>query len=464
VERIPLHFVDDNPYQTRQEYGALDDLTASLLAHRPNRPETSGLLQIPLARRMEDGRVELALGHRRKRAFITLLQSGQLEYATLPVEIADLTDEAMADIAWDENQKRLDLSDVERALAIERALRAFGWTRAEIGARWGLSQGAVSNLLRLLRLPDKVRALIRDRAITGRHGRALLPLLPLEGRVEVYLDLLAEAPGVYRPVEAVEARVADWIESHTYNLSDVAWDETWDPRTPETRACAGCQFRIKTRGQWRCSSPGECVLEKERIYRLTVAGPRRAAEIYQQYQVWDAVAVDPENAWINCLGCHRNVREVQSREPWLAAREMYNVRICPLCAEIAGLQPHAPEPPRNPDTPPVTSSLRGSSTTYAVPPFQPGRGDRWTEYTPDEPELTPAVAISPLERAAIIRLRLAAGDDPAREARLAVQFEGEWRAAGYEKTGTAGDVFALLEMALAHIAGQRHRETTTEVE
>jgi ParB family chromosome partitioning protein len=459
VQRVALALIDDNPYQARSEYGSLDDLTDSLLAQRENRPETSGLLQLPLARQV-NGRIELALGHRRRRAFITLLQSGAAEYATLPVEIADLSDEAMADIAWDENQKRLDLSDIERALAIERALRAFDWTQAGIGARWGLSQGAVSNLLRLLRLPDKIKALIRDRAITGRHGRALLPLLPLEGRVEVYLDMLQEAPGVYRPVEALEVLVENWIERNTYNLADVAWDESWDPQTPETRACADCQFRIKTSGQWRCSSPGECILEKERIYNWTVGGPRRAAAVYAQYQRWDAVRVDQDNAWIVCSGCRRGVREVQTREPWLAARQMYNVRICPVCAGIANLHPRAQEV-NDPATPaPAAPGLHSAPTTYTVPPFQParepGRADRWTEYTPEPEPPAPAVAVSPIERAAIIRLRLAPGDALDREARLAVQFEGEWSAAQrHEETGTAGDVFALLGRALVYIEGQR---------
>lgn len=461
MERIPLHLVDDNPFQARQEYGALDDLTISLLAQRDNRPETSGLLQIPLARQI-DGRFELVIGHRRKRAFLALAHAGQDEYGTLPVEIVAFGDEAMADAAWEENARRLDLSDIERAFAIERALEHFGWTQAELGNRWGLTQGAVSNLLRLLRLPSKVQALIRDRVITGRHGRALLPLLPLEGRVEVYLGLLEEAPGLYRPVETVEALVENWIEQHTYNLADVAWDEEWDPGVEGTRACAGCQFHIKARGQWRCASSGSCCVQKESVYNLTVVGPRRAAAIYREYDTWDAVQVDRDNTWINCLGCHRNVREVQTGEPWLSARLMYNVRLCPLCAEAAGLQPSAPQV--SPDFAPESSATRPAST-FAAPPFQGPRGDRWTEFTPDEPEPEPpAVAVSPIERAAVIRLRLAPGDDPGRSASVAVQYEGEWNASRrYEDSGTAGDVFALLEKALAYIEAQRRKGTLVEV-
>jgi ParB/RepB/Spo0J family partition protein len=444
--RVDLNKVEDNPFQGRIEYGSLDDLTGSVLDLRAQLPETSGLLQVPLARRVEGGGVELAVGHRRKRAFLALMHAGEEEYATLPVEIAELDDQAMADIAWAENEKRLDLSDVERALAIERARAAFGWTQTQIGERWGLTQGAVSNLLRLLKLPDKIRALIRDRAITGRHGRALLPLLNVEERVEVFLDLLEDGqPGEYRSVEQVELAVAFYVEQNSYSLDDVAWDALWEPDVENTRACAGCPARIQVNHEKRCTGYA-CFEEKERVYNITIAGPRRAAEVYRQYGAnkWSLVEIPADNNWALCLGCRRRAQEMETREPWLESRQIYAAKICPSCAAFADLTASEPEPEPEPAEKPAP--------TYVVP------GTRWTPPPVQEVELEdpedegPAVVVGPVQRPVIIRLWLGPGDDPGRAARVTVQKEGEWRVGSYyQSDGTVAEAHALLDAALAYV-------------
>jgi len=193
--RVPLDRIRDNPFQTRADYGDVAGLAESLLKLRASRPETSGLLQTPPARViLDDGArilgppayslaclrddptavVELAAGHRRLRAFAQLAAAGHAEYATFPVDLCPLDDEEMADVAWEENAKRKDLSAIEEAEAMQRAMACFGWTQAELGRRWGLSQSAVANKIRLLGLPDDAQAAIRAGQLSERHGRALL--------------------------------------------------------------------------------------------------------------------------------------------------------------------------------------------------------------------------------------------------------------------------------------------------
>lgn len=350
--RIDNNRIDDNPYQTRTVYGDLSDLTESLKELSAIMAHSGGLIHIPPARlvrngavlnwsdygglnatlaKFSDAHVELAAGHRRLRAFRKLAATpGGEAWRTFPVELGVFDDAAMADIAWTENEKRRDLSDVERALAIELAQRDFDWTQAEVGQRWNLSQSTVSNLLRLLRLPDKVRALIRDREITGRHGRALLPLVDLDARWEVYLDILQNGgPGQYRPVEAVESQVAAYLDRETYALAEVEYAEDWDPGLDGTRVCAECPKRIKVGREWRCTSSA-CFLAKQQEYR----GPATASGVYAARDGWKSEYI---SAYVRCSGCNRTKEQLgDPRAAWLKSGYYY---ICPECAESAGLEP-----------------------------------------------------------------------------------------------------------------------------
>ena len=233
LARVPLDRIKDNSFQTRGEYGDIEELAASILKMKAARPETLGLIQVPPGRIVVDGRVldagayggvlpclgdepeavvELAAGHRRFRAFWWLSTTRWDEYGTFPVDVQVLDDQAMADIAWEENVKRKDLSAIEEAEALRRAMERFGWTQAEIGERWGLSQGAVANKLRLLRLPEEAQQAIRDGVIGERHGRALLAAAGKSARIyervaEDVLPAVAQPPGaVEKARELLEAR------------------------------------------------------------------------------------------------------------------------------------------------------------------------------------------------------------------------------------------------------------------
>jgi len=391
--RVELTRIDDNPYQSRLEYGDLADLTASFMALAATLPETSGLLQVPLARLVLDGRVvdplpsdiaaflaetparvELAYGHRRKRAFQQLVQNGGgAAFATFPVTLAVLDDPTLAALAWEENEKRKDISDIERAVAIEKALTDFGWTQAEIGRRWGIAQGTVANLLRLLTLPDKVRGLIREGVLTGRHGRALLPLVDIQAQVADFLALARPESGDELPsVARLEQLVGDFVAAHTYDLQTAPWAEDW--LGAGLPSCAACEKRVRVGREWRCSDAA-CHHARHVAYKTTVKGPAIAVDYYNRLKHlgWN---LGLAHTWGTCCGCGRAARDFEGTRythgQWL---NVNGVSICPQCAELAQLRPCA------------AKSAPPAPEVYRPTPSDPKslRRDEAAEYFPAEP-------------------------------------------------------------------------------
>lgn len=199
ITRVPLLRVFDNPFQTRHQYLEIDLLAESIRKMKATRPETSGLMQVPTGRLIlplkgdrfkiidpeeyggvlsalgdeERAFIQIAFAHRRLRAF-HLLADLDPDYQTFPIEIIPLSDEQMADLAWEENHKRKDLSPIEEGVALQQAMAIFGLNQTQIGQRWGLSQPAVANKIRLLDLPNDAQEAINLGQLTERHGRALL--------------------------------------------------------------------------------------------------------------------------------------------------------------------------------------------------------------------------------------------------------------------------------------------------
>jgi ParB/RepB/Spo0J family partition protein len=236
----PLDRIDDNPFQTRLVYDptAIQELADSLRQLRPSMPDTRGLVHVPPARGIYPGRIpevvkaadfervrfQLAAGHSRLRAFRLLAEEDPDAWHDMPLEVTELTDDAMADIIWQENARRKNLSAVEEAAALRMAIARFGYTQQEVGDRWGLSQSAVANKLRLLELPEEAQAAIRTGAITERHGRALLsaqaksPVL-YERLAATVLPLPAPAPDVLERAQSLYTE-GQWYEIHPHTDCD----------------------------------------------------------------------------------------------------------------------------------------------------------------------------------------------------------------------------------------------------
>ena len=162
LRRLPVEQIAPNPRQPRQLFDE-----ESLVALSESVKER-GILQPVLVRPSGPGSYELIAGERRWRA----AQLAGLDL--VPAVVAPHEDRESLEIALIENMAREDLNPVEEARACALLVDELGLTREEVGRRVGRSRVAVSNLLRLLDLPDEVLDLLLDGALTEGHGRALL--------------------------------------------------------------------------------------------------------------------------------------------------------------------------------------------------------------------------------------------------------------------------------------------------
>lgn len=164
VRSLPIEMLEPGPFQPRGpiEPAPLQELADSIREH--------GVLQPILVRPKpgDEGHYEIIGGERRWRA------SQLVPLHEVPVVVRDFGDrEAMA-AALVENLQRQDLNALEEAEGYRRLLEEFGLTQEGLGQAVGKSRSHVANTLRLLALPDRVRELLRDGALTAGHARALL--------------------------------------------------------------------------------------------------------------------------------------------------------------------------------------------------------------------------------------------------------------------------------------------------
>jgi ParB family chromosome partitioning protein len=189
LRELPIELIVANAKQPRRRFDedALQSLADSLGAR--------GILQPVLVRPVAGGTYELVAGERRWRA----AQIAGLE--RIPALVRSRDDAEAIELALIENMAREDLSPIEEAHACAALVEELGLTREEVGRRVGRSRVAVSNLLRLLDLPDEVVELLQDGALSEGHGRALLLAEDHGARARLAREAVQEGWSV-RTVEA----------------------------------------------------------------------------------------------------------------------------------------------------------------------------------------------------------------------------------------------------------------------
>jgi ParB family chromosome partitioning protein len=162
LRELPVERIAPNPKQPRRHFDeeALRGLAASL--------SERGVLQPVLVRPLEGGDYELVVGERRLRA------ARLAGLATIPALVQERADADTLELALIENMAREDLSPVEAARACAALIEELELTREEVGRRVGRSRVAVSNLIRLLDLPEDALELLQRGELSEGHGRALL--------------------------------------------------------------------------------------------------------------------------------------------------------------------------------------------------------------------------------------------------------------------------------------------------
>lgn len=213
VQYIPLVRIRPNPQQPRRSFDeeGLAELAASI--------RSCGILQPLTVRRAGDG-YELVAGERRLRAARI---AGLRE---VPCLVAQVGEEDSALLALMENLQRRDLDCWEEAQAIARLISRYGLSHEEAARRLGRAQPTVANKLRLLRLPEDVRALLRENGLTERHARALLRLQDPEVQRRAAGDMVRRGMNVAQAEAYVEkllqsAQVTPPRGRSTYIIKDV---------------------------------------------------------------------------------------------------------------------------------------------------------------------------------------------------------------------------------------------------
>ncbi len=217
VTRIPLNTIHKSPWQPRRRFdaGALADLVQSV--------RERGLLQPLLVREVENG-YQLIAGERRFRA------AQEAELTDVPVIVLEASDRDALELALIENLQREDLNPIEEAEGYQSLIDKFGLTQEQIAERVGKGRATVANALRLLSLPDPVRAMISESRLSTGHAKVLLGVdIPREQ--ELLADRAAKEGLSVRTLEKIVEKLkkptrktrsdhSDIPASHLQHLTD----------------------------------------------------------------------------------------------------------------------------------------------------------------------------------------------------------------------------------------------------
>jgi len=194
-EEVPISAIRPNTHQPRRNFSeeGMKELAASI--------REVGILQ-PLVIRSTETGFELIAGERRLRA------AKEAGLDRVPVLIREAAESASMEMALVENLQREDLNPLETAAAYQALMDSFGFTKDQLAHRLGKSRAAVTNTLRLNRLPDSVRAMVLAEKLSEGHARALLGLESEEGMLRVAQRVQADKLSVRKTEELVREELA----------------------------------------------------------------------------------------------------------------------------------------------------------------------------------------------------------------------------------------------------------------
>ena len=164
ADLINVEIIKRNPFQPRSDFdeASLEELAQSIAIH--------GVLQPILVRQLGEDDFQLIAGERR------LLASKRAGLIQVPCRVLRMEDRQASEAALEENLKRRDLNVLEKAQAFQDYVDRFGCTIGDLAKNLSMDRSSVSNMLRMLDLPESVRVLLKEEKITAGHAKAILPL------------------------------------------------------------------------------------------------------------------------------------------------------------------------------------------------------------------------------------------------------------------------------------------------
>lgn len=202
INEIAIDQIEANPNQPRRKF---DDEALQELAHSIRE---IGIIQPITLRQTAENRFQIIAGERRWRA------SQLAGLKAIPAYIRTIKDENVMEMALVENIQREDLNAIEIALAYEHLLEGSGMTQEKVSERIGKSRTAITNYLRLLKLPAQVQMALQKKEIDMGHARALLALDSPALQIKLFKEILKNGYSVRKVEELVQAlKNGDDIES-----------------------------------------------------------------------------------------------------------------------------------------------------------------------------------------------------------------------------------------------------------
>ncbi|MGA3024695.1 MAG: ParB/RepB/Spo0J family partition protein [Bryobacteraceae bacterium] len=255
VREVPVTDIDPNPLQPRAQFdqGRIDELAESI--------RSNGIIQ-PLIVRHHGHRFQLITGERRLRA------ARVAGLTQVPVVIQDFADDQLLQLALIENIQREDLNPIETAQAFERLANDLSLTHEEIAHRTGKDRTSITNLIRLLRLPEPIQLLLAERRLHMGHARAILGVPNEERQIEIANRAAAHGQSV-RDVERIVRRLTDERPA-----TDAEPEKTQDPNVKaaarQLEETLGTRVRIveKTEQRGRIEIEYYSQDDLQRIYGL----------------------------------------------------------------------------------------------------------------------------------------------------------------------------------------------------
>ena len=193
LNEIEISLIEPNPNQPRREFDkeALQELANSI--------SEVGIIQPITLRQVEGGKYQIIAGERRWRA-------SQIAGLTrIPAYIRTVEDEGVMEMALVENIQREDLNAIEVALAYQHLAETTGMTQEMISKRVGKSRAAVTNYLRLLKLPAQVQMALKNHEIDMGHARALLSIESPSTQIKLFKEIQKQQYSVRKVEELVQA-------------------------------------------------------------------------------------------------------------------------------------------------------------------------------------------------------------------------------------------------------------------
>lgn len=235
VLNVPVDHIRANPSQPRKDFNEerLEELSDSIKTH--------GLIQPITVRYIGEKRFELISGERRLRA------TKIANIPEIPAYVREADDEQSMAFALIENIQREDLNPLEVALAYKRLIDEFEYTQAEVANRVGKNRTTITNMMRLLHLPDFIQAALVNNEITIGHARALITIEDLNSQATLLHKIIRED----WTVRQVEDSVRDLLsptkkKSNKKKITDPFYNEISDRlrRTFSTKV----QLKPKAKG------------------------------------------------------------------------------------------------------------------------------------------------------------------------------------------------------------------------